>query len=1612
MADTFHILEWTDSYFHGVLKPEEKRYVEQHCEKCAICKTALDAAKNREQLLAAQPGRDVPPVLVQNTLTKIATHDRTHGRRMRILRRAIGGGLAAAVLILAALHLYFANLAPSPYDLRIFGQSKLFAGSNASLRVQLLDHARNIALANVPVTIELFRGQQHVELASFVTDALGTFPARFRLPDWQSGDCELRVTARPHGEEHVIRKTIKLQRSWKVMLSSDRPVYQPGQTIQVRAITLRATDLKPVAGQNAVFSISDPKGNIIFKQKDVTSKFGICAAECPLASEIIEGTYILQCQLEDTNSQLAVEVKKYVLPRFKIDLTTDQPFYQPGQRIRGTVRAAYFFGKPVTDGVVELVLQSRDEKPLLRQERKLTLDSEGNAKFEFAPLPDTLIGREQDAGAARIDLDATVTDTAGQKQTRRLSQLVSAESLRIEVIPEAGTLVQGLANTIYLFVSSADGRPVKARVQVSGIEKELTTSELGVTSYETTPTTAEIAQIIRATDDQGRSVRREVHLQCGQAEQDFLVRCDKAVYRSGDTMRLTAHGGGIQPVFVDLIKDGQTMLTQTIDMKDGRGQLTIDLPADLFGTLQMCAYRFSDSGLPVRKTRVFYVDAAADLKIETTLDQPEYRPGENARIQFRLTDKDGKPTAGALSLAAVDEAVFSVLDEMPGLERMFHGLQSELMKPVYAIYPAWGTTARDERGPENTLLEKAAFAKTSVQGTVSSRKGLLRSLLPFMENSESALRRIEDTLDRPDWEQLVYQGLIPDEVLALLRNESGTHPLQGASYPVNVRQTEVTRRWAMELFRNLWCVFGVVFGTTGFVAALMIIVGPRPFDVLKRICIIGLILLVLVIFLVPATQKVRESSARMSAMNDLRSVAVAVDAMREADPSRLTTLLDQKDLAPNGQSGAPRLREYFPETLLWRPELITDDQGRASLALDLADSITTWRLTSSAVTTQGKLGAARNDIKVFQPFFVDVNLPVALTRGDEVAVPIVLYNYLDKPQQVKLEVAAARWFTSLDQASQTAELRPHEVRSLRYRIRVTQPGWHDLQVTALGSGVSDAIKRRVEVVPDGQRVEHVWNGNVGQAFQPAGSEKQTAMSAPQSINLELPANAIEGSPRLFVKIYPSSFSQLVEGLDAIFQLPYGCFEQTSSTTYPNVLALDYLKRSGKSVPAVEAKARQYIHLGYQRLLGFEVAGGGFDWFGRPPANRTLTAYGLMEFSDMARVHDVDPRLIERTRKWLLEQRQPDGSWNPEGHTIHGLPTARLSATAYIAWAVFRGQNTDAGPTRTFLLQHAANAINDPHTLALVCNALLAIDPTGQAATPYLEQLDILKQSSENRKMVWWEQTGRTTFYGAGQSGSIETTALATLAFLQARHNPAGTNAALRWITEQRDAGGAWHSTQATVLALKALLSAADNPAGEGERRIELAINGVVRQINIPEDQAEVMKQLDLSEHLKPGQQMLTLSQKTAASATCQVTLRYHVPAEPEKRSEPLSIRIDYDRNEMEVGILLQATARIANNMKEAAPMVLIDLPIPAGFAAQAADFDKLVADNRIAKYQMNARSVLVYLRDLPANGSLELRYGFRALMPVQVRVPAARVYEYYNPAKEGFSATASLRVRE
>src|SRR5262249_26843150 len=392
--------------------------------------------------------------------------------------------------------------------------------------------------------------------------------------------------------------------------------------------------------------------------------------------------------------------------------------------------------------------------------------------------------------------------------------------------------------------------------------------------------------------------------------------------------------------------------------------------------------------------------------------------------------------------------------------------------------------------------------------------------------------------------------------------------------------------------------------------------------------------------------------------------------------------------------GAP-VRQSFPETMLWRPEGVTDAAGSATLEVAMADSVTTWRLSAEAIAADRPPGPASTPNRAFQDFFVDLDLPPMVTQHDELSVPVAVYNYLKTPQRVTLGLEDARWFTRAGAAEQTIDLGPSQVGVRYFRIRVGGVGRHKLLVRAQGwAGARDAIEKPIEIFPAGVERALSFQDRLG-----AGSVTQS---------LDIPADAIAAASAAQLKIYPALASHVIEGLDSMLRMPGGCFEQTSSTTYPNALILDYLRRTGKATPAVEKKARDYLAMGYQKLLSFEVRGGGFSWFGDAPANKVLTAYGLQEFSDMARVFPIDRRVIQRTQAFLIGQQRPDGSFAPDTRFINEGAVSRFTSdvvrvTAYVALALRRtgadgpAVERAAGYVKKALAAHESD---DPYTLAL------------------------------------------------------------------------------------------------------------------------------------------------------------------------------------------------------------------------------------------------------------------------------------------------------------------------
>ncbi len=1510
-------------------------------------------------------------------------------------------------------------------DTRVVTYSQLLAGAPASLRLVAVNAATGEAAEGAAVTVKLRGEAREYVLHTGAIGADGSLDAQFTVPEEASGGGEIEVTVAAAGlGEDKVSVPVTVARRSKILLTTDKPLYQPGQTIEMRALCLRAGDLKPEATQPLLFEVMDSKGNKVFKKPIETDIYGIGSAEFALAHEVNQGPYIVRALLGETTTEKQVTVERYVLPKFEVEVTPERAYYTPGETLKADVQADYFFGKPVAGAKVEVVASKFEIGFETFAELTGELDASGHWEFEL-PLPAYFAGTPIEQGQASVRLEVAVIDTADHREDKVTMTPVVEEPLLIHAVPEGGTLAPGLDNRVFVLVAYPDGSPaVNAEVDINGIgvdkaRTDTRTDEVGTATAWVKADSGPITLFVAARDNQGRSADAEVELSNAGGEVALLLRTDRALYQPGDTLvaeAFTTKQRGT--VYFDMIREGQTVMTRAAEISGGKARLELDVDASMSGSAALQAYVFTGSTDIVRDARLLYINPADALQIAVELDRNTYLPGSQAELAFSLTDRAGAPTAGAIGLAIVDESVFALQEIHPGLEKVYFTLEQEIMKPRYEIHgyriediitdpvpmdrpvregeTVPGAWAPNQQRAAEVLLASApeppappvrlsTFAERAAQADEAIAEA-------YRADFERVMRAIQKYAESR--RQMPTGDVIRDLLRRKLLRQNDLDDPWGNPYEFDFTRLRDTGWFTMLSYgpdgvkgtaddispETAWGRERLAFGRGGMrrggVAAGMM-GGMGGFG---------------------------GGGAENERFFAMEERAVAMDmAVPEAAPAAEPMLLSAEAAVMDGKAAGPeppRIREYFPETLLFEPALIADASGRASLTLDIADSITTWRMTAMASSATGALGSKETPLRVFQDFFVDIDLPVSLTQGDRVSIPVVVYNYLDGPQDVRLQFEEAPWFALDGAAEQTLNLQPEEVRAIYFPIEVKELGKHQLTVFAYGSQMNDAIRRSIEVRPNGEERNVTVSDRLTQRVEHA---------------VTLPPDAIPGASTILVRIYPGVFSQIVDGLDSMLQMPFGCFEQTSSVTYPNVLIVQYLKATEQINPETQMTAEGYINAGYQRLLSYEVDGGGFSWFGDAPANKVLTAFGLKQFADMAEVHEVDPNVLTRTAAWLLDRRESDGSWTPDENYLHaeswtGIQNSQLLVTAYIAEALLStGRPTsELAQALDYVKAHWQEA-DDAYTLAIAANALVAADRNDAVTRQALDKLYGMRV--EEGETVHWKGAATVTFT-TGDAADVEATALATLALLQAERSPETTGKALTWLIRKKGPQGHWGSTQGTILALKALMLSLGSRTEEVDATITVALNGeAVEKFRVTPEDSDVMRLADLRGKLADGVNTVTLDIEGEGSMLYQIVGRHYVPwSLPVPGDEPMTIDVAYDKTELAVDDIAQATATVRNNRPHAAQMVIVDLGIPPGFQVVTPDLDALVTAGTVQKYELTGRQIILYFEELAPNAEVELQYQLRAKFPLRAKTPESSVYAYYNPEVRHVAAPQDIVV--
>ncbi len=1646
-------------------------------------------------------------------------------------------GLGVLILLgasgLAVMVAYYVHLPQhlSQHETLVLGQSTLVPGSTTAMRVVVRDSrdAAPLPDASVKVLMRPREGGRGQVVFKGTTDERGTLGVAFTVPESAEGQQVLVVETRSALGADRFEQPVTVRREYRVLVSTDKPIYQPGQVIHIRVLALASFDLRPAAQQPVTVVVQDGRGNTVFRKHLTASAFGVAAADFQLADELNAGAYKITAQVGNTVSEKTVTVEHYTLPKFEVALTTDHAFYRPGERVMGTLHAHYFFGKDVAQGRVRIEGYTYDVTQNTAVVIEGQTDAQGAFTFEFM-LPEYLVGSELEGGGARFYLEARVTDQADHTEVGRLSLPVARENLIIQVVPEGGRIHVGVENLLYVLTSYPDGTPAQAEVELylrdSGETLHASTGAYGLAELAITPKEPTLAVLVTARDGSGAEAQREFVLMGEGAEQSVLLRIAAPVYRVGETMLatiLTSRPTGT--VYLDIVREGQTVSTRAVDVEDGRAEVTIDLTPDLYGTLTLHAYRITRSGHIIRDTRLVVVEQADDLSVALMPDAEVYRPGDPAKLSIDVTGEGGQGVSAALGLAIVDESVFALAEQDPGFAKLYFLLERELLKPKYELHglsmgelltpSCEGSDEVGECDPELFQAREAA-GKAALASAAAEVE-------PFTLQVNSHERALQEARQRQQafFATLSRGALTACVVLPLLLLVVNIVSVaQGGGFWRSLGiALAVLLAGGFWLLGMLWLVdnllwrlqeavltgLALLLGGGGLLGLLIwLVVAWRQRDLALGITLALIVLFVgAAVLIVWSAGRTTASPAQALAMAALWAVllggvalllragsfyvarqpvagtagvlvglpfivlllvtlmttgggmganqiggpqevwveeAAMPRAMAPAGalvemPVEKSLEVAMEDAAAGGEAGGsttpasgqpPRLRAYFPETMLWLPDAATDARGHLEVSFDVADSITTWRVAALASSQDGRLGSATVGLRVFQDFFIDLDLPTALTVGDEVAVPVGVFNYLPEPQTVRLELVEDRWFELLDDPVKEIEIGANDISVVTFRIRAVRFGRQQFEVYAYGSQMSDAIRKPLQVFPNGKLLQV----DVSDRLVP---------TAPVETEVQVPGEAIAGTQKVMVKIYPGVVSQVVEGLDALLRMPFGCFEQTSSTTYPNILVLDYLKRTGQVSPEVQMKAESYINLGYQRLTTFEVPGepGGFSLFGEAPADPMLTAYGLQEFGDMSRVYEVDPALVERIAAWLFDHQKGDGSWEGvQGFHETSLTsmTERVPVTAFVVWGLSDAGYADDPHTRRGVdfLRESLSQVQVTYDLALVANALVAHDVAlGGALSPATERaLDRLAEAAQrDGESVYWEPGGETYMGGSGPSGRLEVTAAVALAFLRGQRHLDLANAAITYLVRNKDSFGTWETTSATVLALKALIASASAGAESADAVVTIQLGDrQARTVHVTPESFDVV-QMVIFDDLPLGQSVpLHLTMEGTGSLMYQVVTSFYLPWESLARYPDLApvgdlvtVDVVYDRTDLKVDDIVRVDVTVTLNEPGAtAKQAIIDLGLPPGFTVEREDLARLVARYRdvpsdyafarVQRFELTGRQIILYVSDLTSEAPLAFSYRLRARFPVVAQVPASMVYDYYNPQMAGEAQPLTLAV--
>ncbi|XP_069804311.1 venom factor-like [Dendropsophus ebraccatus] len=1345
-----------------------------------------------------------------------------------------------------------------------------------------------------------------------------------------------------------------------IFIQTDKPIYTPGSTVMYRIFSMTA-NLKPVSKAVTVEFLTP--GNVMVKKDLHVIKYnkidGIISLSYKLPELVSLGLWTISAKYRDNSVQsytTQFEVKEYVLPSFEIKVTTSKKFfYIKDEELKVDIKAMYLYGEPVTGKAFVLFGVKRDNEKIslpdtLRREE--ISRGEGSSVLERKDL-ETYFTKEKDMLEWRIFVSVTVITESGSDMVESVLDdiYIVASPYKILFTKTSKYFKPGMSFEVMVFVTNPDGSPAHGVPVVAEPGSVRGRTREDGTSWLSLNTRSDISQLqitVSTTDDTLTK------------EQQASATMEATAYKpiGGNYLHLSVAGGELKP-----------------------GENAV----------------------------IHFVIRNSDTNVADQIKQFNYVIINKGSIMKVGTQEREKSQAVVIMLLPITEE-FIPSFRILAYYTVTSGVEQEIVADslwVDVVDTCMGTLEiTGDKDIDNAIQQPEAFVNLKLRADHMAAVGLVavdRGVYVINDKLKISQKKIWDSVEQYDigctpGSGADTPGVFYDAGLALETNFKVTTPQRAE--PLCQPKLKRRRRSSAILIQQRdkkasqytgvekeCCADGMLDSPMGHSCehrARHILEGQKCIDAFLDCC---------------------EHITRQKAIE--RQLKDDDDEYERADED--SDYIADADITS---------RTQFPESWLWDIVIMDGKQDIKGIStkvvgLYVKDSITTWEVLAVSLSqSKGICVSKPHNIQVMMNFFIDLKLPYSVVRNEQVEIRAILYNYGNKELKVRVDWTYNEEFCSLSTAKkkyrQEVVIQPSSSKAVPFIIVPLSSGEHEIEVKAsAGSGVSDGVKKKLRVVPEGRVLTQAIKSVV---LNPKGGvqEEQVTASKPRNI---VPKTDVS----IIITIQGSPISQMVEksidgaNLNHLIKAPYGCGEQNMMSMTAPVIATYFLDVSNQwDRVGVERKkeASQFIRDGIVRQQTFAQSNASYGIWPHSPSSTWLTAYVVKVFSLASDLVEVDNNLICNSVKWLILNKQnPDGEFredapvyqqNMVGGMTKGSAELHSTLTAFVLIALLTSQPICQNRVGTLSggIEKAIQYIND-HYGTLERPYSVAITSYALAKAGRLRDTNKLMAASTDN--THWDDSDSRVL-------SLEATSYALLTLLKLRMF--GKAAPLvTWITEQRFYGAIVGSTQSTIMQFEALAQYLIDVPRFKDTSMDITFK-------LPGRTQSTTHRLNLQNALLSRSEEtsivgdFTVTANGRGQATLTVLSVYHV-LETEKEIEcnnfDLSVTIeDETQAKRPEGAKSTVSMTIrARYLKDYnSTMSILDISMMTGFAPDIDDLNRLQKrkDRYISNSEMINGTLILYLDKVFSKEDYIVKFNLHQYFEVGLIHPGSvTLYDYYSP---------------